>query len=675
MIDEPERAAAAGGDASRAAALGALLVRLSPPRAPVSAREQPAMLATLADRPFSRADWLFEVKYDGVRVFAERRDDQIELRGRSGQIVTGRYPEIAGALRALPASQFLLDGEIVAFDEAGHPSFQRLQARMGLADPRDVALAASRVEVTGVFFDCLAVEGYDLRRLPLLQRKQCLALLMASPPAALQYSDHVPGEGQAFYDAVCERGLEGIVAKRASGSYAGGRSRDWVKIKCHRRQAFVIGGYTDPQGTRGYFGALHLGLYDRGRLVYVSKVGGGFDHAGLRRLWETLQPLARRDSPFEVGTPAGRGHHWVEPQLVCEVRYTDWTRDGGIRHPIFLGLRSDKRPEECQREAPQSVPGLDGPDDSASLPAAAATGGDGKSEGTVKLSNVRKVFWPAEGYTKGDLIAYYDRVAPRLLPYLRDRPVVLTRFPDGIAGKSFFQQDAPHSAPSWVRRQRIHARDAGREIDYFVIDGADALRYVVNLGTIPLHVWSARVASLGRPDWLVLDLDPKGAPFAHVIRVARTLRRLLDDLELASYVKTSGATGLHIMVPLGARYSHDEATSFARLLAILGAEAAADIATVARPLRARGGRVYIDAGQNGAGKTIVAPYAVRPLPGAPVSCPLHWDEVTSELDPGRFTIRTAVDRFDAIADPMAPVLTGGIDLAAALARADARLGR
>jgi bifunctional non-homologous end joining protein LigD len=290
----------------------------------------------------------------------------------------------------------------------------------------------------------------------------------------------------------------------------------------------------------------------------------------------------------------------------------------------------------------------------------------------VRLTNLDKVFWPAEGYTKGDLVAYYDTIAPRLLPYLRNRPIVLTRYPDGIAGKSFYQKDAPDFVPDWVRTEGIYSKDTDRDIDYFVVDDAETLRYVVNMGTIPIHVWSARVAALERPDWLVIDLDPKGAPFTDVVRVAQALHRLLDDLELAGYPKTSGATGLHVLLPLGARYTHEQTRTLARLLAVLVVQAVPDIATVARPLSARGGKVYVDFGQNGHGQTIVAPFSVRPLPGAPVSCPLDWAEVTARLDPADFTIRTVPRRFAHRQDPLAPVLGTGIDLAAVLSRMDKR---
>ena len=659
----------------RLASIRQHLDTLDAPRREVPAGSQPFMLATLDERAPSDKGWLFEIKFDGVRVLAARRGEQVALYGRSGQLITGRYPDLARALLALPVEHFVIDGEIVALDERGRPSFQRLQPRMALTDPREIEAAAARVPVEGVFFDCLTLDGHDLRRLPLTRRKDCLRLLVP-PLGPVHYVDHVLEHGPAFLEAANEQRLEGIVAKKAASSYTGGRSRDWIKVKCQRRQEFVIGGYTDPQGSRGHFGALHIGVYGGVRLVYVSKVGTGFDQAGLKSLWEKLQPLARATPPFDTGAiPKGKSHHWMEPRLVCEVRFSDWTNDGGIRHPTFIALRSDKRPEECRREAIQTPPEIP------SHPSPPLRG-RGPGEGVaavvaskeVKLTNLKKMFWPADGYTKGDLVSYYERVAPLLLPYLRDRPLVLTRYPDGITGKSFFQKDAPEFTPAWVRTERVYSKDAEREIDYFVVDDVESLRYVANSGTIPLHLWASRLGSLERPDWLVLDLDPKGAPFTDVVKVARALHRILDDLELPSYPKTSGATGLHILIPLGARYTYDEVRTFARLLAVLGVEAEPEISTIARPLRSRGGKVYIDFGQNGHGQTIVGPFSLRPLPGAPASCPLTWGEVTARLDPARFTMITVPKRFDKMADPLAPVLTGGIDMAATVARIEERLG-
>ena len=643
---------------AKLAALRQRLQELKAPKHNVSARSQALMLATLEERPFSKPDWLFEIKYDGVRVLAERDGDTVELYGRNGTLITKRYPELRDALKRLPVDRFVIDGEIVALDERGQPSFQKLQARMHLTSVHDVQRGMIAAPVEGFFFDCLALDGHDLRSLPLVDRKECLKSFLPFLGQA-RYSDHVAKAGEAFFEAASERGLEGIVAKKATSRYVGGRSRDWIKIKCQRRQEFVIGGYTDPQGGRTYFGALHLGLYQNQKLVYVSKVGTGFDAKMLKSVWEKLQPLAQPKSPFEERSPTGRGHHWIEPKLVCEVRFSDWTHDGGIRHPAFLGMRTDKKPEECRKDEPTPLSLTE-------LPLPASDPVESGVAKQVKFTNLKKVFWPDEGYTKGDLVDYYRIIAPFLLPYLENRPVVLTRYPDGIAGKSFFQKDAPEFVPSWVQREKIYSKDTDRDIGYIIVNDLETLLYVINMGTIPLHLWSSRIDSLERPDWLVLDLDPKGAPFGHVVQVAKALYKILTKLRVESFIKTSGASGLHILIPLGARYTHEQAKNFARLLAILGTEAVPAISTIARPIAARSGKVYIDFGQNGYGVTIAAPFAARPLPGATVSSPLRWQEINGRLHPSRFTIKTMPARFHKMKDPMAAILRKAIDLSSAL---------
>lgn len=631
---------------------------LGAPIATIDARRQGFMLASLREKPFSHKQWLFEIKYDGVRVLAAKEKGSILLYSRNRNDVTARYPEITQALNTLPAASFLLDGEIIASDSMGRPSFQRLQQRMHLTNPLDIERAKRSVPLRAFFFDCLAFEDRDLRRIPLLRRKECLRLLLPAR-GVIQYSDHIRERGEAFFAAAWEQRLEGMIAKRITSSYAAGRTREWLKVKCQRRQEFVVGGYTKPRGSRDGFGALHLGLYQDGNLVYVSRVGTGFDRPTVEVLWSELQPLVRPTSPFTRGSPSGPDHRWVEPRLVCEVRFTEWTRQGGLRHPSFLGLRNDKPPETCVREPPVSLEPMQRLEDG--------------SKG--EISNPEKIFWPAEGYRKADLVDYYTSVAPLILPYLRDRPVVLTRFPDGIEGKSFFQKDAPDFVPSWINTQRIYSRDADRDIDYFVLNDVESLRYVINLGTIPLHIWSSQLHSLDRPNWLVLDLDPKGAPFQSVVRVAQILHRLLRKLELPSYVKTSGATGLHILIPMGRRYTHEQVRTFARILALIGEKTNPEIATLSRPLQSRGGKVYLDFGQNGYGRTIAAPFSVRPLPGATVSCPLSWNEVTTRLTPKRFTIKTVLERFAKRPDPLLSVLDeNAVDLPQAVSRIQVHLG-
>ena len=681
------------------AALADLLGELGAPRGAVAveAGVAPAfMLATLANAPPRGNDWTFEIKYDGVRVLAGKDGDDVLMLGRSGENITARYPELAAALAALPASRFLVDGEIVAEDETGRPSFQLLQARMRLTRPRDVIAVAQEVPVRAIFFDCLALEGHDLRRMPLERRLELLSRTLP-PLGVVSRSPHWRGDGDHFLAAANDVGLEGIVGKKLSSTYSGRRSPEWVKIKCQRRQEFVIGGWSDPQGSRAAFGALHIGVHEDGKLVYVTKVGTGFDDALLASIAKLMKPLERATTPFEVDSPGGKGNHWVEPRLVCEVRFTEWTREGGLRHPTFLGLRTDKKPEDMRREevvpeiaevepiaaeadaaAEEPAPRPKRAAKAAARPAARELSAPGRisaatpAANRVHVTNPTKKFWP-DGATKGDLVAYYEAIAPWMLLYLRDRPIVLTRFPDGIDGKSFFQKDAPPYVKDYPRTVVVHHDDAERDIRYFVLDDVESLRYVANMGTIPIHAWSSRASTLEHPDWMVLDLDPKGAPFTDVVRVARVVKETLDDLGLPSYPKTSGATGLHILVPMGQQYTHEEARTFARVLAMLVVEQVPDISTVTRAVQARGGKVYVDFGQNGRGNTIVAPFSVRPLPGAPASCPLRWDEVTGRLDPAKFTIRTIPPRFAEMEDPLAPVMGAGIDMAAALARIQRRI--
>jgi bifunctional non-homologous end joining protein LigD len=392
-------------------------------------------------------------------------------------------------------------------------------------------------------------------------------------------------------------------------------------------------------------------------------------------------------------TPGERGTTWVEPVLVCEVEYTEWTEEGLLRQPVFLRFRDDKGPEECRREQRRSdgqtgggaedltVGRPDGHTIGRSKRRAADPGGtrvvkpkgdDG--ELPFELTNLNKVFWPEDGYTKGDLVAYYQAIAPWLLPYLRNRPLVMTRYPDGIAGKSFFQKDAPGFAPDWIRTERMWSEDTQREIDYFVCDDLASLLYVINLGSIPLHLWASRVPTLERPDWCVLDLDPKGAPFTQVVEVALSARELCDRIELPVFVKTSGSSGLHLLVPLGRQCTHEQSRSLGELLARCLIGRLPEIATITRQVSKRDGRVYVDYLQNGSGKLLVSPFCVRPLPGAPVSTPLRWREVNGKLDLRAHTMKTVPERMKKLkTDPMVEVIDRVPDLAAALARLQAVL--
>ncbi len=659
----------------RAATLAAELERLRAPRRyPDPAKVEP-MLAELRNEPFSRPGWLFELKYDGYRLLAAKeepgpgeRHPRVALRYRSGTDVAGTWPDLVLAVRSLPYRRLLLDGEVVVLDEQARPSFQLLQQRAKLTRRPDVERAATRLPAVYYVFDLLACEDHDLRPLPLAERKRLLREVL--PEAGpLRLADHVEEEGEALYREVRKMGLEGIVAKRADRPYRAGRSADWIKIRAERSGDFVVLGFTlpDKRGRSG-FGGLHLGALAGRRMAYVGRVGSGFTERQLADLRARLDALRRAGPAFEGEAPKGAEHVWVEPRLVVEVKYTERTQEGYLRQPVFLRLREDKRPEDCLLEDELPPPTADGAEEAAEE--------EPPERPAVRITRPGKVLWPQEGTTKGDLIAYYRGVAPWLLPYLRDRPLVLDRYPDGIEGKNFFQKNAPDFAPQWVRTEAVWSDDEGeaKETRYFVCDDEESLVYVANSAAIPLHVWASRVGSLQHPDWASLDLDAKQAEFTDVVRVAKALRALVEDIGLPCFVKTSGATGLHLLLPLGRQCTHEQARQLASLLARLVAQQLPEIASVARSPHQRKGKVYVDALQNGYGKLLVAPYSVRPRPGAPVSAPLAWSEVTAKLDPRRFTLETMPQRLRRRReDPLRPVLDLQPDLAAALERLAARL--
>jgi bifunctional non-homologous end joining protein LigD len=661
---------------------------------PVRAERVGLMLARAVDGPFSHPDWLFEPKLDGYRMLASRAGPAARLLTRNGNDATRTFPELTRALKALPVSDFVLDGEVVMHDPAGRPSFQRLQQRARLRRPMDVKWASLRRPATFYAFDLPGLCGHDLRTLPVEQRKAILKDLL--PPAGpLRYVDHFVEQGEALYEHVLALGLEGVVGKRLGSPYRKGRSDAWRKVRAEQTADLVIVGFSEPAGARAGFGALHLAGYDGERLRYAGRVGTGFSDALLVELHGRLAPLARDEAAAE-DTPAEAGSTWVEPELVAEVHYLELTDDRLLRHPVFVRLRDDKAPEECgfptprtasqAEESPSGLSPDDGDDDdggtepdpsgerSFEADAGTANGAAAAASALPPLSNPEKVFWPDEGYTKRDLYEYYRTVAPWLLPYLADRPLVLTRYPDGIDGKSFYQKNAPVSTPEWIRTVNVASESSDKEIDYFVCDDEASLLYLANLGSIPLHIWASRVGALDRPDWCVLDLDPKGAPFSDVVEIARCLHRLCDEIGLANFVKTSGSSGLHVMLPLGRAFTYEQSRALGELLARLAVEELPAIATVTRSVEDREGKVYVDFLQNRRGQLLAAPYSVRPVPGALVSAPLRWREVNGKLRLDRFTIRTMPTRLSRMKnDPLLGVLEDAPDLPAALARLAARL--
>ncbi len=652
------------------------------PRRRVELEQVKVMLAELRSEPFSKPGWIFELKYDGYRLLASKTvtsktapsgRSSARFFFRSGLESTVAFPDLERALRSLPFESLLLDGEVVVLDEEAKPSFERLQKRGRLTRPRDAERAAVQLPAVYYAFDLLGFETFDLRPLPLSFRKQILrrVLPQAGP---LRYTDHVEERGEDLYQAVRAQGLEGVMAKKADAPYAAGRSAAWLKLRVDRVGDYAVVGFTEPKGGRTGFGGLHLGVMEGPRFVYAGRVGSGFTQAQLTDIRQRLEADRRSDPPLATAAgrpiPHGPENVWVVPKLVVEVRFLETTESGQLRHPVFLRERTDKRVEDCLRldvPPPPAEPG----DDDLQISADEATD---VRRPEVAFTRLEKVFWPDEGYTKGDLVDFYRAVSPWLLRYLEDRPVVLDRYPDGIYGKNFYQKHAPDFAPDWIRRETIWSEEGSQETDYFVCDNPETLLYLANLGAIPLHVWSSRFATLQAPDWSILDLDAKDAPFADVIEVARAIHRLCEAIELPCFAKTSGATGMHVLIPLGGSCTYAQSRQLSQVLAQIIAAELQDIATVARTKAVRKGRVYVDALQNGYGKLLVSPFSVRPRAGATVSTPLAWAEVVGGLDPRDFTIKTVPERLVGLAlDPLLPVLTEAPELPRILQRLAERL--
>ena len=651
-----------------AAPLRARLAELGAPRRPVRAKDVELMLAEPRDEPFSKPGWIFELKLDGYRMLGSRERGEGKLTTRNGNDLTAAFPEVVKSLAALPFDGLVVDGELVVNDDAGRPSFHRLGERARMSRATDIRRWSVEQPATLFLFDLLAAEGFDARGLPLLERKRLLRMVVPEV-GPLRWLDHFETDGKAVYAQVTQLGLEGIVAKKADAPYRAGRTALWIKVRAERTDDFVVVGFTRPKGSRVGFGALHLAMYDKpgGALLYAGRVGTGFDTAQLEEYAAALEG-SRRDRPAcEGDVPAGREHVWVEPRLVAEVRFLEWSPDGLLRQPAFLRFRTDKQPSECVRLVVGG--GLQVVEETPPLPPTTHN-----PPPAFTFTNLDKVFWPAEGYTKGDLVGFYKSIAPWLLPFLADRPLVLTRYPDGIEGKSFFQKDAPVYAHDFVRTVRMYSAESDRDLNYFVCDGEAPLLYIANMGAIPLHIWGSRVATLETPDWCILDLDPKEAPFAHVVTVALAIRAMCEEIALPCFVKTSGSTGLHVLLPLGRQCTYEQARTLGGLLARVVAAELPDIATITRQVHKRDGRVYLDYVQNGHGRLLAAPYSVRPVPGALVSAPLAWSEVGPKLSLADYTIRTMPARMQALgADPLLPVLALAPDLVGALGRLRERL--
>ena len=647
-------------------------------------------LATLVDAPPAGDDWFHEIKYDGYRALCHLEDGEARLFTRQGNDWTDRFASLAREAATLPADQAVLDGEVVVLQPDGSSSFQALQNALSENHGRDLIY---------IVFDLLYLDGYDLRPVALEKRKGALAKLLAGHSGALRFGDHVHGAGEDFYRQVCGYGLEGMISKRAGLPYRAGRTKEWLKLKCLKRQELVIVGFTDPDGTRTGFGALLLAVHDGKDLVYAGKVGTGFTERSLVDLHGRLEKLAVAKPAFK-NPPKGaeaRRSHWVKPQLVAEGAFADWTHDGILRHSAFQGLREDKKPEEVVREQPREPPPEADPPPAATKPA-------GKKKSAVKIkkgpkpalrpepeegptppqgrgrnpeiliagvrfTNPAKVLYPDAKVTKRDLGIFYTRIADWILPTISNRPLTLVRCPEGQAGQCFYQKHVNEQFGAAV--YRVDVEEGGAIVPYGAVDSLEGLLSLVQMGVLEIHVWGSHRDQIEQPDYVVFDLDPdEGLPWERVVEGAITTRDFLADLGLRTYLKTTGGKGLHVVLPLTRRADWDEIKAFTKAVAEAVVAAEPKKYTSKMPKADRKGKVFIDYLRNGRGATSIAPFSTRARPGAPVSTPLFWEELESDVRANTWTVRNLPERLEALsADPWADFNTVRQSITAAMEKA------
>jgi bifunctional non-homologous end joining protein LigD len=618
------------------------------------------MKATLSEHPPGGADWLFEIKWDGVRAVAFISDEEVKLQARSGLRCERQYPELAVLPHQIASKQAVFDGEIAVLDPNGVSRFHLIQPRIANNDPNSIAHLVRSTPVVYFIFDVLYLEGYDLRNVALAERRKLIEQVV-TPNEVIRVSQAFPGAGAEMLDAAREHGLEGIVAKHANSCYESKRSREWLKIKIVNEQEFVIGGFTEPQGDRDYFGALVLGVYDGNELRWVGNVGTGFDRKMLADLYQRMQPLVTKTCPFAERPKLDRGMTWVRPELVCQVKYLHWTEDQRLRAPVYLGLRTDKSAAEVSREAAEPEG-----DFFAESEKEATREIDGH---TLKFTNLNKVYYPDEGHTKRDVLNYYAAIADLILPHLKDRPLSLKRYPNGIKEEYFFQKNVREAFAPWLRTERIESEHNHGPIKYVFAGDHASLLYLVNLGCIDHNPWMSRSQSLENPDFVLIDLDPQECPFDMIVDAALLVKQVLDQIGLTGYPKTTGGDGMHVYIPLEPVYSYEEARTFAELIARIVFDRKPELFTTPRAVAQRKkNRVYFDYLQIGKSKTIAAPYVLRAYAGAPVATPLAWDEVRHGLNPKQFHIGNARERFREKGDLFAGVLQKPQTLEHALGR-------
>ncbi|HYO23032.1 MAG TPA: DNA ligase D [Flavisolibacter sp.] len=639
------------------------------------------MLATLVNEPFDDDEWIFEIKWDGYRAVAYCNGKDVSLVSRNLKPFTEKYAPVAKALKDLKLKA-VFDGEIVAVDEHGLANFQLLQNWQN---------TPSRLQF--FIFDILWLDGKDVTKLPLVERKALLQQVLPTDHEVVKYSDHVVGKGKDFFNVALKQGLEGIMAKKAASIYEiATRTEAWVKIKVNQRQEVVIAGYTEPRKTRKFFGSLLLGVYDGAELVYVGHTGSGFNTKTLEAIYSKLQPLKTEKSPFKKAPRTNMPATWVKPKLVCEIKFTEWTTERMARHPIFMGLRVDKKAADVTFEkattmaklksaGKKATPTKKAAEKKTAAPREKRSSSKTKTAGKqldvdtdadqviqldgheLKLTNLQKIYWPGEGFRKGDVINYYLKMAPYILPYLTDRPQSMNRHPNGISEKNFFQKDVRGKVPEWMETFEEYSESTGVNVEYLVCSNEATLIYMANLGCIEINPWHGRTQDYLKPDWCLIDLDPDTTnSFDEVIDVALAVKKILDAIGADCYVKTSGSSGIHIYIPLGAKYDFEQSKNLAELVVNLVNTELPELTSVERNPAKRKGKIYLDFLQNKETQTAAAPYSLRPKSGVPVSTPLDWSELKKGLTPKTWNAYNIYDRVKTEGDLFKPVLGKGIDL-------------
>lgn len=608
------------------------------------------MLAKLVDHLPEGEEWVYEKKYDGFRILAIRQQDAVELYSRNGKTMNHLFPSLVRELSQLD-KQICIDGELVIEDKQRKPYFQLIASGEPLP---------SSLNLRYYVFDILRLEGENVTEYELDERRELLALLVdrIKKREVIQLAETLEGTGLQVRKEAERKRWEGVMAKEVNSRYLEGkRSSAWIKFKLRQSQEAIICGYTTPQGSRTFFGALVLGIYKDGKLIYIGNCGTGFNAERLEDIYTKMQKLENRKKPFAANTKVAKEKEvtWLRPVLLCEVYYAEWTADERLRHPVFKGLRTDKEAKEVEKEDAMKS---EKNDDLITI---------GRKK--VQLTNLNKVYWPKEKYVKGQMLAYYEQMAEHILPFLKNKPISLHRFPNGIAEDGFFQKDVDtDNIPNWVKTAPIHSESTGKETDYIICNNKATLLYIANLGSIEINPWLSTYQKPEYPDFAVLDLDPNGADFQEVIRVAKTAHKIFEELEVPAFLKTSGSTGLHIYIYVNKKYTYEVVRDFIQLVAQMVQERHPDTTSTVRDPKKRKGLIYLDFLQNRRGQTIAAPYSLRPKEGATVSTPLQWNELTSKLRISNYTIKSVLKRVAEMKDPWESLWERGVNIKKALSK-------